>query len=228
MSGFFLLADQRAQIEHSGVRQQSGVAAGVALGCSAKRPNEDIDQVTTALTSAQDVIDALSSGQASSSTNDSKDCACIVCLEIGCPHSRDNEGFRCHVEGCDYTGEFYSHDHLSLHEKSHYTQGPIIFEPPYYCPVTNCRFSSKRWPDLCRHTTTKHCNNPVKFECSVIGCKYHGEGNGFTRKDKLTDHCRKMHRGQVVPRQVVRTLKPAPASFHAEASGSGSISALGN
>ena len=196
--------------------------AEVVPGCIANRPNEDIDQVTTVLTSAQDGVDALRSGQASSSTSGSKNCACIVCLEIGCPRSPDKSQFRCRVESCSRHNDG---DYIGWHEKSHYKQ---YWKSPFCCPVTNCRFSTKRWPDLCRHTTAKHCNNPAKFECSVIGCKYHGEGNGFTRKDKLRDHCRKMHRGQVVPRQVVRTLEPAPASSQAETSGSGSISALGN
>ena len=201
--------------------------AEVVPGCSANRPNEDTNQVTTALTPAQDGSDALSSGPASSSNN-SKNCACIVCLGIGCPRSRDYNPSPCRFEGCDYIYEYDTLHILVRHEKSHYTQDWNNLESPFYCPVKNCRFSTKRWMDLYRHTTAKHCNNPAKFECSVIGCKYHGEGNGFTRKDKLTDHCRKMHRGQIVPRQVVRTLKPAPASSHAEASGSGSIGALGN
>lgn len=210
--------------------------AEVVPGCSANRPNEDTNQVTTALTPAQDASDALSSGQASSSNN-SKNCACIVCLEIGCSRLWDNEPlvdgrFRCRIEDCNYISIYYTRKYCILdmvrHEKSHYKQDRKIDESPFYCPVKNCRFSAKRWTDLYRHTTARHCNNPAKFECSVIGCKYHGEGNGFTRKDKLTDHCRKMHRGQMVPRQVVRTLNPAPASSHAEASGSGSIGALGS
>lgn len=205
--------------------------AEVVPGCSANRPNEDTNQVTTALTPAQDDSDALSSDQASSSNN-SKNCACIVCLGIGCSRLWDNDLVRCRIEDCNYIRNYYIRkysiqDTLS-HEKSHYKQDRKIDESPFYCPVKHCRFSTKRWMDLYRHTTAKHCNNPAKFECSVIGCKYHGEGNGFTRKDKLTDHCRKMHRGQTVPRQVVRTLKPAPASSDAEASGSGSIGALGN
>lgn len=220
-------------------------AAEVVPGCSANRPNEDTNQVTTALTPAQDGSDALSSDQASSSNN-SKKCACIVCLGIGCSRlwggdRLDDGRIRCRVEDCNYTDGYYGNKYydnyyiskysvldISRHEKSHYTQDRKIDESPFCCPVKNCRFSTKRWTDLYRHTTATHCNNPAKFDCSVIECKYHGEGNGFTRKDKLTEHCRKMHRGQMVPRQVVRTLKPAPASSHAEASGSGSIGALGN
>ena len=213
----------RSPLENATFRDAQSPAE-VVPGCSANRPNEDTNQVTTALTSAQDGVDALRSGQASSSTNGSKNCACIVCLEIGCRRSPDMNQFRCRIESC--STHSYG-DLIGSHEKRHYQQDRMIRESPFCCPVRNCRFSSKRWPDLYRHTTAKHCNNPVKFECSVMGCKYHGEGNGFTRKDKLTDHYRKMHRGQVVPGQVVRTLRPAPASSHAQASGSGSISALG-
>ena len=200
--------------------------AEVVPGCSANRPNEDTNQVTTALTSAQEGFDALSSGQASSNNN-SKKCACIVCLEIGSLPSKDDHGFRCRLEGCAFVAPHYIPTSLGWHEKRHYKQDFRTSGTPFYCPVESCRFSTKRWTDLYRHTTAKHCNNPGKFECSVIGCQYHGEGNGFTRRDKLTDHCRKMHRGEKVPGQVVRTLKPAPASSHAEASGSGSIAALG-
>ena len=208
--------------------------AEVAPGCSANRPNEDTNQVTTALTPAQDGSDALSSDQASSS-NVSKNCACIVCLGIGSQPLLWDNGFRCRSEECNYISDIpdyslrkYYIQHMIRHERSHYKQDRKIDESPFYCPVKNCRFSTKRWMDLYRHTTARHCNNPAKFECSVLGCKYHGEGNGFTRKDKLADHCRKMHQGQMVPRQVARTLKPAPASSHAEASGSGSIGASGN
>lgn len=202
-------------------------------GYSANTPtNEDTDQVATALTPAQG-IDSPGSGQASSSTNPSKNCTCLVCLEIGVLDYSNYGSKQCHFVGCDWTSpwetskvlhSYYCERMLRLdrasHAKAHYQQSPGLKEPlsPFYCPVENCRFNTKRWVDLQRHTTTKHCSNPVKFACSVIGCKHSGEGNGFTRKDKLAAHYESMHRGQRVPGQVSRALQPAPASSYAEAS----------
>lgn len=130
----------------------------------------------------------------------------------------------CNVVGNSFTWEFACANR-NIHEKTHYLSIPGDNKSSYACLIQNCRFSSKRWSDLHRHTTAKHCNNPAKFACSVIGCKYNGEGNGFTRKDKLKDHCKSMHQGQKIHGQAVRAIKPAPASSHAGASGSSSINA---
>lgn len=201
--------------------------AEVVPGYSANTPtNEDTDQVATALTPAQG-IDSPGSGQECSSTNASKECACLVCLEIGIIDYDINDPEQCRFVGCKWVWCCNCLDHpwatgaRDAHEKTHYRQGQGPKKnQPFHCLVENCRFNSKRWGDLQRHTTTKHCSDPVKFACSVIGCKHSGEGNGFTRKDKLKAHCESMHRGQRVPGQVARSLQPAPASSYAEASGS--------
>lgn len=165
------------------------------------------------------------------------------CQHLGCnyvtfdskshkSHAKDHImqfGAPCRLAGCKVATVAYwwppACEKRSIHEKAHYRSVPGDKKSSYACAVQNCRFSSKRWSDLRRHTTATHCDNPPKFACSVIGCKYNGEGNGFTRKDKLTDHCRSMHQGQKINGQAVRAIKPAPASSHAEASGSSSISA---
>lgn len=208
--------------------------AEVVPGYSANTPtNEDTDQIPATLTPAQSGVATPNPGQASSSTNPSKKCTCLVCLELGIIDYR----VRCRFVGCDWTSHFaafklesaksWARSDRVRHEKAHYqqcrgTKGP---PSPFYCLFENCRFNSKRWSDLQRHTTGKHCSDPVMFACSVLGCKHSGEGSGFTRKDKLKAHYESMHRGQRVPGQVSRALQPAPASSFAEASGSSSNSA---
>ena len=202
--------------------------AEVAPGYIVNEATEDADQLTAAPIPSQGGIDAPGVGQASSSTNLGKHCACIVCLSVGIYDSSNYGPEHCHFVNCNWTsywpGSEYEGRYRAAHARTHYRQGqgPKKYQI-FHCPVEDCRYSAKRWSDLRRHTTATHCNNPATFECSVMGCKYHGEGNGFTRKDKLTAHCRSMHNGQRVPGQAVRTLQPAPASSYAEASGSGSI-----
>lgn len=191
------------------------------------------NQVIAVPIPSQAGADTPSSGQALSSTSLSKKCACILCLGIGTIDYANPGPLHCHFGSCSwvtivqpawYGWSSVSH---SIHEKTHYRQEPNNQCTPFVCPVEPCRFKSKRWQDLCRHTTAKHCDNPAKFACSVIGCKYNGESNGFTRKDKLIAHYKNMHHGQKVPDQAVRAIKPAPASHHAEASASSSMGAQG-
>ena len=210
--------------------------AEVAPSYSVNKANEDANQITTAPIQSQGGIDAPGSGQVSSSTNLSEKCACIVCLAVGVYDPSSDGPERCHFVCCDWISFFTKPEYSDFkinkgkdraaHAKTHYQQGQGPKKSqPFHCPVENCRYSAKRWSDLRRHTTATHCKNPAMFECSVMGCNYHGEDNGFTRKDKLTAHYRSMHNGQRVPGQVSRTLQPAPASSHAQASGSNSIAA---
>ena len=204
--------------------------AEVASGYSIDKAHEDANQLTAATIPSQGGIDTPGSGQMSSSTNPSLKCACIVCLAIGVYDSSNYGPEHCHVVGCDWKSycqlSKYMGQDRAAHAKTHYQQGQGPKESqPFHCLVKDCRYSAKRWLDLRRHTTTKHCKSPAMFECSVMGCRYHGEGNGFTRKDKLTAHYRSMHNGQRIPGQVSRTLQPAPASSHAQGSGSNSIAA---
>lgn len=204
-------------------------------GYSANTANEDSYPVTAALIPSQGGFDNPSFGQASSSTSPSKKCACIVCLGIGIFDFKARGRNHCRVAGCDWILEpFYEEVRFPPswyessrveHEKSHYGRVRHFPQSSISCSIETCHFSSKRWSDLHRHTTAKHCNNPTKFACSVIGCKYNAEGNGFTRKDKLTDHYKNMHQGQKFQGQAMRAIKPAQASSHAEASGSNNIGA---
>ena len=213
--------------------------ADVVPGNSVYKANEDTNQLTTAPIPSRGSDEAPGSSQASSSTNLSEKCACIVCLAIGVYDPDNYSPERCHFVSCNWTPSYLSYADRGIkwakrsvrkdraaHARSHYQRGEGPEESqPFHCPIEDCHYSAKRWPDLRRHSTATHCKNPAMFECSVIGCRYHGQGNGFTRKDKLTAHCRSMHNGQRVPGQVVRTLQPAPTSSHAQASGSNSIAA---
>ena len=78
-----------------------------------------------------------------------------------------------------------------------------------HCLVENCHFSSKHWGDLLRHTTSRHCNNPYRFVCPVVECKYHGEGKGFMRKDQLSSHFRRIHAGHSFPASKISPLSEA-------------------
>lgn len=226
-------------------------------GYGVNTANEKTIQVTAAPVLSRNGFDTLHFGQESSSTSTSKICACIVCLKIGIRVSNSNDPYNCRqyhcrsascswVDSSSLREPYYwegSDKRRALHEQSHCRQHPKDDRSPVRCPVQNCRFSSKRWCDLQRHTTAKHCNNPTKFACSVIGCKYYGEGNGFTRKDKLKDHYKTVHQSQGqrvhgqrvheqrVHGQALRAIEPAPApvpaSYDAEASGSSSIGAQG-
>ena len=211
--------------------------AQVAPGYSVNKANEGANQLATAPVPSQGCDEAPGSSQASSSTNLSEKCACIVCLLVGVYDSSNYGPEHCHFVSCNWRtsceglgGSIWAKSLMgkdrAAHAKTHYQrgEGPKKSQP-FHCPDEDCRYSAKRWSDLTRHTTATHCKNPAMFECSVIGCKYHGEGNGFTRKDKLTAHYRSMHNGQRVPGQVSRALQPAPASSHAQASGSNSIAA---
>ncbi len=205
---------------------------------NANTANEDTTQVTAAPVSSQAGVDTPSSGQASSSTSPDKNCACLVCLEIGIRNlTRRRPPFGCGFASCNWRTQnhkwaadhpvYYSRAHRVWHEKFHQLD-PKDSQISFYCHVESCRFRSKRWPDLLRHTNAKHCNNPTKFPCSVIGCKYNGEGNGFIRYDKLKPHYKNMHQGQKVPGQAVRAIEPASASSRVEASASSSMDAQGD
>lgn len=255
MRGFFLLADWRAQREHPilcpsvpigrPMTQEplQSASYGHAQPLAEAVPSHGANTAANGVTN-QDIAvpipsqagaDTPSSGQVLSSTSLSKKCACILCLGIGTIDYANPGPLHCHFASCSWVKILRDHvwlrcldyDKYFIHVKTHYRQEPNNQCTPFVCPVEPCRFKSKRWSDLSRHTTAKHCDNPAKFACSVIGCKYNGEGNGFTRKDKLIAHYKNMHHGQKVPGQAVRAIKPAPASHHAEASASSSMGAQG-
>ena len=136
-------------------------------------------------------------------------CSCIACLSVGAHTTtfkdwRDR-GMSCLLPHCNPSTGWHS---VHLHERSHFhTANGDAFR----CLEPDCPFSSKRWPDLVRHYTVKHCTNPKKFRypCPVVWCKYSGE-NGFTRKDKLKSHYKNIHEGKPGPAvKGGRVIKPA-------------------
>jgi hypothetical protein len=78
----------------------------------------------------------------------------------------------------------------------------------FFCAHPNCTFTTRRWSDLERHTASKHCTAPKPFPCSALDCKYHGEGKGFSRKDKLQSHFQTVHEGKARPGKANRVIKP--------------------
>ncbi|KAG6991281.1 hypothetical protein G7Y79_00054g089100 [Physcia stellaris] len=170
------------------------------------------------------------------SNHASAECRCIKCLSLGVVSSvwkAHNEWVRakaqggsdlppCRYSGCTATFSYWesqdddlgSHGPYEIrhvHERSHFEVVDASGFKKYHCNVERCNFSTKRWADLVRHSTTKHCTNPdvQKFPCPDIGCKY-GGANGFTRKDKLKSHYDNVHKGNAVLGKAPRALKPKP------------------
>ena len=210
----------------------SGPAQPLAPSYNAKTSNYDTNQLAAAQVPLQAAVDAPTSGQDSSSITPGESCTCIACHEKKVTHDSDIL-YHCNFADCSWGSNTMENPCLRFlvakcrlaHVRSHYRQDTNLTESPFLCPVQNCHYKSKRGADLARHTTAKHCNKPAKFECPEIGCKYNGEGNGFTRKDKLTAHKKAMHYGHKAAGQAVRALKPAPASAHAGALGPSSTAA---
>lgn len=100
-----------------------------------------------------------------------------------------------------------TYDHLSTH---------IGGKGKFRCPVQDCPRANKvfsRWKDFQRHNLTIHCTQAPKFPCPVLHCRRHGKGEGFTRRDKLRDHIRKVHPNGVntTPTGTLRRIQPKPA-----------------
>lgn len=174
------------------------------------------------------------------SNHASAECCCMKCLSVGVQvkpfdevasemkRSEAHGGsglLTCRYLGCSaYFEIFSSSGELSAgshgwywkrhdHERNHFEAIDASGVEKYRCNVERCNFSSKRWADLIRHCTTKHCTNPniQIFPCPEIGCKY-GGANGFTRKDKLKSHYDNVHKGNAVLGKAPRALKPKPAA----------------
>ena len=135
--------------------------------------------------------------------NDSQGCTCMACLLIGVPRQYSS-GTPCRLLGCNYI--CLESDYID-HERSHYHEPGATH---YFCLEQHCKFTSKRWPDLIRHYTVKHCKTPKRFPCPVPWCKYSG-ANGFPRKDKLKSHQRNVHQERVTSQssQQLRAIQPA-------------------
>ncbi|KIM95375.1 hypothetical protein OIDMADRAFT_148968 [Oidiodendron maius Zn] len=77
--------------------------------------------------------------------------------------------------------------HMQLHDK------------PISCPICDHRTAKNR--DMKRHVNVRHTNDEIpqsylskdRYPCPVVECKYAKEG--FKRKDHLSRHLRRKHRG---------------------------------
>ncbi|MCJ1227696.1 hypothetical protein MMC12_004352 [Toensbergia leucococca] len=85
------------------------------------------------------------------------------------------------------------------HSKSSQPVPPLGINPPrsdpkpksHICLVPGCDSAFARSYDLNRHQAT-HYDTQVKYDCPSGWCNRQGK-NGFTRKDHLKDHQRKVH-----------------------------------
>ena len=144
----------------------------------------------------------------------SRECSCITCLDLGSVRAwswtLDNNNYSCRLSDCnfsttgnDHLASYFTQRRARNHEKNHFRH-----EGQFRCIEDRCVYGAKRWSDLRRHYTSKHCLNPkTKFPCPEIGCKYSGN-NGFTRKDKLKSHREKVHEKVARPEKRFRVSKP--------------------
>lgn len=158
------------------------------------------------------------------------ECGCLTCFSFGVKvdwkalyewkrseAQGESDLLTCRYPGCSYLfdsvrGSYRHWTYRPVHERSHFEAVDASGVKKFHCNVESCNFSSKKWGDLLRHCTTKHCTNPniQIFPCPDLACKYAG-ANGFTRKDKLKSHLN-VHRGFAVPGKAPRALEPKPAA----------------
>ena len=154
----------------------------------------------------------------SAAPGSSRECSCITCVDLGSRREVmwdvDSYHYRCRLSDCSFSNAAGYHEEklhsryraeqtARQHEKDHFRH-----EGQLRCIEDRCVYSAKRWPDLRRHYTSKHCLNPkTKFPCPEIGCKYGGD-NGFTRKDKLKSHREKVHGKRANTEKRSRVSKP--------------------
>lgn len=105
-----------------------------------------------------------------------------------------------------YYGSSYAGIHL--HEQYHYYKHTYH---GYRCPEQGCKYKTKSWSEMRRHTLSIHCQITPRYPCPEIGCHRHGD-NGFKREDKLNEHIRKVHTNRVAPGRAGRGIRPAIAN----------------
>ena len=148
-----------------------------------------------------------------------KCCTCITCQELGAYGMRsinsapNKERKPCGIMGCK---DIRLWEICPGHERGH-------FKTPsgYACAEQGCHFVNKKFTDLQRHYTSKHCTNPnaKNFECPEIGCEYK-----TARKDKLKEHQKCKHKGKPKLGKPYRVIKPAISSK--PASGTSGVTAM--
>ena len=149
----------------------------------------------------------------SAAPGSSRECSCITCLDLGSSRVWGTgpypAHYPCRLSDCNFskTGkDLWSASEAQYeawkHEKNHFRR-----QDQFRCIEDRCVYGAKRWSDLKRHYTSKHCLNPkIKFPCTYIDCKY-GGNNGFTRKDKLKSHREKVHEKVAKPEMRFRVSK---------------------
>lgn len=150
----------------------------------------------------------------SATPSSSRECSCITCLDLGSERvwswTFNHTDYPCRLSDCNFNArpgsqiycEYTNQLATRKHEKNHFRH-----EGQFRCIEDRCVYGAKRWSDLKRHYTSKHCLNPkTKFPCPEIGCKY-GGNNGFTRKDKLKSHREKVHEKSARPEKCFRVSK---------------------
>lgn len=148
--------------------------------------------------------------------------SCMICLSLGTQKDIITSyigefayGFEprrpvyisvCRFPGCQerfkMSWVYDAYPKFAEHERTHF--GKLR---DYHCLEKGCQLKTKKFADLRRHYTVRHCTNAMKYPCPILGCKYGGD-NGFTRKDKLQSHQRNVHQGKVVLGKAFRPIKP--------------------
>ncbi|KAF7188556.1 hypothetical protein HII31_10218 [Pseudocercospora fuligena] len=74
-------------------------------------------------------------------------------------------------------------------------------QPTYYCLYHGCEHGSARKADLERHVQVTHLRESLNLvDCQYVGCHRKGK-YGFTRKDKMVDHMRDVHKADIPKRK---------------------------
>ena len=183
------------------VRGPSPSATSSSSGTSTGFRNEDPNHVTEDLgqphihAEKMLIVDCAAASQ-DSTPNHAIKCSCIACLKIG-SFKRDQRRV-CRFPSCNKEIHRWIH-----HEETHFKRNGRL----HYLE-DHCTFSTRRLSDLRRHYKGKHCKNPQKFLCQVIGCQYHEKG--FTRADKLKSHYKAVHAGKTTPGKAGQAIQPKP------------------
>ena len=94
----------------------------------------------------------------------------------------------CAEPGCER--EFDQRAELLRHRRTHLKES----DRPHKCATCNQGFLYPK--DLHRHEKThvkSGADNQMVFYCEIAGCKFGPGGQGFSRKDNLVRHMRRMH-----------------------------------
>lgn len=129
-------------------------------------------------------------------------CQCALCF---LRQKWNPELSRCCFVQCP--GESCSEEHRLYSLEWRLRSDHLFRNGVYHCDSHDCAHRCKRWADLERHISTRHCLKAPKYPCTFPGCERGGD-NGFARKDKLKSHFENVHRGRGIPPKQPRILAP--------------------